>query len=206
MLATPCSRPARIVLCTYDVPSSCHAGEKTVPCVWAPGSYASWAAVEKLACGSEEGWRSCRFDSLGLPLACLRRRRDVVIECRSAPEPWAGCTSSDSCKGAHESVPCTEGRLAARCSASVERLARSAPAEAAAVGCFFRQALLRVIYVRRVLCRAIGNLFVGDGSAPRLWSLSSIVNRIFGRHSRLLRSWSSDRSSTTRARLLAGIT
>lgn len=115
-LSAPRYRPSCCILCAHDVPSSCHAGEKAVFCVLAQRSYASWATVERVVCGSEEESRSFRFLSSA---AGMSSRPLVMLSVgtghRPGSESWAGRTSTNSCEDAHEPVSCAKAKIAARC-------------------------------------------------------------------------------------------
>jgi hypothetical protein len=108
--------PARCILSAQYVPSPCHAGEKAAFCILAQRSYASWATVERDVCGWGEESKLFHFASFAAGVSSSSPR--VVSEYRPAFESCAGRASADSCRDAHAYVSCTEGEIAARCSAS----------------------------------------------------------------------------------------
>ena len=100
MLSAPCPRVAQRIFCAHDVPSSCHAGEKTVPRVCGLEDRTSRGLLSRgLLPGLKRN--GGHVVPLRLPLASLRRCCDVVSQYRPASESWAGRMRTGSCQYAH---------------------------------------------------------------------------------------------------------
>jgi hypothetical protein len=100
MLSAPCPRVAQRIFCAHDVPSSCHAGEKTVPRVCGLKDRTSRGLLSRgLLPGLKRN--GDYVVSLHLPLASLSRCCDVGGQYWSASESWAGRMRTGSCQDAH---------------------------------------------------------------------------------------------------------